>query len=149
MKHISFAQGTKHAFWLTAALQKPADSSLVSLQLHPCKFALRTGLQLPNSDAQQVPHDTEDAFWLSAALQIQVTTALCQNTHTYASLPIIQLCNCPTVMHSRFDQNTKHAFWPTAALQKQLTAPLCQHTHLCKFAFHTGLQLPNTDAQQV
>ncbi len=94
--------------------------------------------------------DTENGFWFSAALQQQLTAPLCYYSHTCANLPFIQICNCPTLMHSRFAQGTEHGFWFSAALQKQLTAPMCHYSHTCaKFAFHTSLQLPNTDAQQV
>ncbi len=88
--HNSSAQGTKHAFWLTAALQKLADSSLVPLRLHSCRFALHTGLQLPNSDAQQLCPGQEHAFWLIAALQ----------KPTDSSLLPLQLHPCKFVLHT-------------------------------------------------
>ncbi len=94
--------------------------------------------------------DRKHAFWLSAALQEQLTAPFCHYSHTCAGLPVIQVCNCSTLMHIRFAQDRKHAFWLNAALQKQLTNTFFSlNSHLCKFAFHTGLQLPNTDAQQV
>ena len=70
-----------------------------------------------------------------------------QNRLTYASLPSIPVCNCPTLKHSRFAQDRKHAFWLTALCKNsRLVSP---QSHLCKFAFHTCLQLPNAEAQQV
>ncbi len=197
--HIRFGQDTEHVFSTTAALHKQLHSSLVSPQSYLCKFAFHTGLQLPNTDAQQVGQDTEHVFSTTAALHKQLhsslvspqsylckfafhtglqlpntdadqvlaktlsmlsqplllctnsfTAALCHHSHTYASLPLVQVCSYPTLMHSRFGQDTEHAFSTTAALHKQLHSSLVSpQSYLCKFAFGTGLHLPNTDADQV
>ena len=78
---------------------KQAHSWFGSLQLHLWRFAVRTGVQSPNSNALQHWADQLDSPLFKAALQNRLTAGLGHCNYTYGDLLFIQVCSDTTAMH--------------------------------------------------
>jgi len=74
--HISFDQGTKHAFWPRAALEKQLTAALCHCNYTHASMPLIQVCKWSTLLHSSFDQGTKHAFWLSAALQKQLTAAL-------------------------------------------------------------------------
>ena len=121
----STGQDKIHSSLSCVALQKQADSIVMSLQRHLWIFLQHTGVQYPITNALQ--HCSWQNAFLTAcvALQNRLTAVLCHCKHTFGYFFKTQVCSVPSPMHYSTSQGKSHSSLPRVTLQNRLTAGLC------------------------
>ena len=124
---------------------KKADSSLVPLQSHLCRFcsSYKCAISKPKMERSRVQGKAH-ALLICDAMPKKLTAVLCHCSHTCAGFALHSSVPSPNLNETQQDSKAKCMPCWSVAMTRKLTAVLCHCSHTCAgFALHTSARSPN------